>query len=188
MKKTFYIPRGNWPLNFEVYSSFFKRLGYSESETEGDFLVLPGGADIGMRPLRDEYEKKVYSEYTVKGRPIIGICRGMQLVLSEGGASMIPHIPDDYFDVKHTTLSGNWRGQSTWHTTSLGFTTNSRHHQGFCSLPNDWRLLDSTSDGIVEAVTDGQVFGVQWHPEREEMWNTLAMDWFVSTLKNHLND
>lgn len=185
--KTFYIPIGNWPLNFEVYSSFFRKLGYIPGTEESDFLVLPGGADLGVRHLRDEFEKKEYASYISKGKQVVGICRGMQLALSEDGALLIPHIPDVYHDVKHTTLNGNWRGQSTWHTTRLGFSTNSRHHQGFVDVPCDWKVLDSTDDGIVEAVNDGRTFAVQWHPEREEMWNTQAMDWYVETLKKHLN-
>ncbi len=184
----FYIPKGNWPLNFEIYSSFFKRLGYEESEGEADFLILPGGADLGARPLRDQFETEVYTKYVSSGKKIVGICRGFQLALSLDGANLIPHIPDEYFDVKHTTLSGNWRGQSTWHYTSLGFLTNSRHHQGFSDVPCDWEILDKTSDGIIEAAKDSHTFAVQWHPEREEMWNTNAMDWYASELKTHLNN
>lgn len=185
--KTFYIPQGNWPLDFASYSNFFKRLGFTQVDDGGDFLVLPGGADLGVRPIRDAFEKKTYAEYILKDLPIVGICRGMQLALAEDGGKLIDHIPDEFFSVKHTTLTGNWRGPSTWHTTSLGFSTNSRHHQGFSEVSEGWEILDSTSDGIVEAVKDKHTFAVQWHPEREEMWNTKAMDWYVETLKKHLN-
>lgn len=185
--KSFYIPQGNWPLNFSSYSSFFQRLGFKQVDKDGDFLVLPGGADLGVRPLRDEFEKRVYAKYLIKDLPVIGICRGMQLALSEDGSKLIEHIPDKFFEVKHTTITGNWRGQSTWHTTSLGFSTNSRHHQGFSEVSEEWTILDSTSDGIIEAVVDKHTFAVQWHPEREEMWNTKAADWYVETLKKHLN-
>jgi len=188
LKPTFYIPKGNWPLTFDVYSSFFEKLGYTQSDKEADFLVLPGGSDLGVRPNRDAFEKETYASYIMKGKPIVAICRGMQLAISEDGGHLIPHIPDEYNEVKHTTISGHWKGQSTWHTTHLGFSTNSRHHQGFSSVPCDWEILDYTSDGIIEAATDGRTFAVQWHPEREEMWKTNALDWYIESLKKHLNN
>ena len=183
----FYIPVGNWPVTFELYSSCFKKLGYQEGGEDSDFLILPGGSDLGVRPIRDEFEKKVYATYILKGKPVIGICRGMQLTIAEDGGKLIPHIPDEYHDVKHTAITGNWKGQSTWHQTQLGFSTNSRHHQGFSEVPCDWSVLDYTDDGIIEAATDGKTFAVQWHPEREEMWNTNALDWYIESLKKHIN-
>jgi gamma-glutamyl-gamma-aminobutyrate hydrolase PuuD len=186
LKTTFYIPKGNWPLNFEVYSSFFKKLGYTQREDEGDFLVLPGGSDLGVRPNRDLFESENYANYITKGRPIAAICRGMQLSIVDDGGILIPHIPDVLEDIKHTTLTGHWKGQSTWHKTSLGFLTNSRHHQGFTDIPDGWTVLDKTSDGIIEAATDGHTLAVQWHPEREEMWKTNALDWYVEELQKML--
>jgi gamma-glutamyl-gamma-aminobutyrate hydrolase PuuD len=46
--------------------------------------------------------------------------------------------------------------------------------------------LDKTSDDIIEAATDGHTLAVQWHPEREEMWKTNALEWYVEELQKML--
>lgn len=186
MKQTFYIPTGDWPLNLKEYQSFFQYLGYIPSDTDADFLVLPGGSDIGDRPNRDDSEKKSLENYVSQKKPVIGICRGMQLVLSEDGGKLIKHIPAECEQLIHTTINGYWTGQSTWHITNLGFSTNSRHHQGFWHLPEDWCLVDATSDGIVEAASKNNLFLVQWHPEKQEMRKTAALEWYVENLKKFL--
>jgi len=182
---TFHIPRGQWPLDFDLYKNFFERLGFEERE-EGDFLVLPGGADLGVRVARDEHEKQKYHEYISSNRPVIGICRGFQLAMIESGACLIEHLPDNFNQIKHTTLTGDWRGSSAWHTTKLGLLTNTRHHQGFSEVPDGWKIIDSTIDSVVEAGVSSHCFGVQWHPEKEEMKKTGAEEWYVEFLRYYL--
>jgi putative glutamine amidotransferase len=48
---------------------------------------------------------------------------------------------------------------------------NSSHHQSVKELPQDWRLLARSSDGVIEAACsdDGRMVGVQWHPEHDKM-------------------
>ena len=184
--KSFYIPAGDWPLDYETYSSFFKRLGFQEKTSDADFLVLPGGADLHVRVNRDKAETDAYAFYVSQKKPVIAICRGMQLVCSLNNNELITHIPNISQEIKHTTLSDHWMGQSAWHITSLGFSTNSRHHQGFNQLNESWIVLDKTPDGIIEAAKRENIFGVQWHPERKEMQGTRAEEWYVEELKKTL--
>lgn len=180
----YYLPTGDWPLNERPFHNLMSFLGYELGDLENsDFLLLPGGSDIGVRTNRDEYEIMCYNLYRSKDLPIIGICRGMQLMLHLNGAELIQHIPDITQDLMHTTLTAHWTGESSWHITDLGFSTNSRHHQGFMSIPSDWEMIDKTKDGIIEAVKRDNEFGVQWHPELPEMRNTDALEWFVSQLE-----
>lgn len=183
---TFYIPQGDWPLDYEAIFAFFIKLGYTPIEEGGDFLVLPGGTDLNVRPNRDAFEIACFDEYNAKGLPIIGLCRGFQLSVIRQGGLILHNIPSINY-IKHTTVTGGWMGKSSWHKTSLGFQTNTRHHQGFLGLPHGWKVLDITPDGIIEAGAHENIFGVQWHPEREEMIKTKADEWFVETLKKHLN-
>jgi gamma-glutamyl-gamma-aminobutyrate hydrolase PuuD len=186
MKKTFYIPTGDWPLNLQEYILFFEYLGYQYTTSDADFLILPGGADLGDRPLRDCDEKKSLKDYVSLKRPIVGICRGMQLVISESGGKLIKHIPDEHNQIIHTTINGHWTGQSAWHLTNLGFSVNSRHHQGFSELPPDWEKLDYTYDGIIEAASKDNIFLVQWHPEKREIRNSKAIEWYSENLRKYL--
>lgn len=169
----------------ENYQELMEEAGFVETDMiSANVLLLPGGADIGMNPERDELESAAYNEWTTNHKPVIGICRGMQMMLTINGAEMITHIPDVLKEKMHTTLSGDWLGQSSWHNTSIGLLTNSRHHQGFIEVPEGWLTLDCTSDGIIEAVQRDNQFGVQWHPEHPEMKKTPARDWWIKMAKS----
>lgn len=185
---TYYIPSGSWPLNDKPYELLMNKIGYKRAalQRDADFLLLPGGIDIGINIIRDAAELADYTFFKESGRLVIGICRGLQFILSQEGGTLITHIPDVTNQLQHTTITGHWQGDSSWHTTRLGFSANSRHHQGFLEVPPGWNVLDSTSDGIVEAAACGNGFGVQWHPEHPEMNNTKAQDWFIWKLENTL--
>jgi putative glutamine amidotransferase len=183
----YYLQSGDWPFNEQPYHDMMKRLGYSQGELHtSDFLLLPGGADLGARPNRDTAEIVAYQYFRVDQLPVIGICRGMQLMLYLNGAQLIEHLPDISEDLLHMTVTDHWTGESSWHLTEAGIVTNSRHHQGFMSIPQDWSVIDKTRDGIIEAVKRDNEFGVQWHPELPEMCGTSAFDWFVYQLEKTL--
>ena len=191
---TYYIPTGEFPLYIEPYLVLMEKAGYSREEDPNiaDFLLLPGGADIGMRDGRDEYEIYLYKKYRELGKPIIGICRGLQLMiyLNEKGPALIEHIPDYTKEILHTTITGDWKGESAWHTTEIGLFVNSRHHQGvFLGDVNKYKVIDMTSDGIVEAIENKETkeFAVQWHPEHSEMIDTPAQEWFICRLQKIIN-
>jgi len=156
------------------------------SEESAQILVLPGGSDIGTFPDRDWIEATLYRDWTATGKPVIGICRGLQMMMHLTGAKIIKHIPDESEKIMHTALTGHWTGRSSWHTTKLGLLTNSRHHQGFLSAPSEWEVLDMTNDGIIEAIRQPRQLAVQWHPERDEMINTKALEWWVEEVKKIL--
>lgn len=187
---TYYIPIGEFPLEIEPYINLMFKAGYSREEDpeNADFLLLPGGADIGMRPVRDEWEIYLYKRFRELGRPIIGICRGLQLMinLNESGNAFVNHIPDYAKEIIHTTISGDWKGQSSWHTTQNGLLVNSRHHQGVKEKEvTQYEVIDVTSDAIVEAIENKETkeFAVQWHPEHMEMNGTPAQEWFICKLQ-----
>lgn len=181
----FFIPSGSWPYNYEPYKSLCFSMGWSEGNIKNaDILILPGGADIGINKERDDIETELSNKWIDKNKPIIGICRGMQMLLHLSGNKIINHIPDIQNTILHTTIDSNWKGFSNWHyTLKLGLLTNSRHHQGFNNVSDDWDVLDYTSDGIIESVQKNNIFAVQWHPERIEMVNTDALSWWKETTK-----
>jgi gamma-glutamyl-gamma-aminobutyrate hydrolase PuuD len=187
MTKTYYLPIGSWPLNDQPYHKLFSSIEWQSTDVkDADVLVLPGGSDIGDRHDRDSVEFHLYSEWSLSGRPVVGICRGMQVMLHQNSGRLVTHIPDETTQIMHTTMTSYWRGQSSWHSTEAGLLTNSRHHQGFTTVPPGWEVLDKTSDGIIEAVRKDNQFAVQWHPEKTEMINTVALQWWVEQVKKIL--
>ncbi len=161
-----------------------------------DGIIFTGGVDLaplyyGENPIkevhsisaeRDEYElklfKKVYNAYI----PILGVCRGMQLInvalngtLYQDINAQLPnslgHYPEDtradvlYHSVKLEEDSIPFKIFKT-HDIKV----NSTHHQSVKDLGKGLKASAYSQDGIIEAMesisTDGQfILGVQWHPE-----------------------
>jgi len=184
--KKYWIPVGDWHIGtgYDQARHFMQTLGYGEASTqaEADILMLLGGADLGKKPNRDAFEYACIEYARDNGQQIFGVCRGMQILLASTGVELISHIPDVPLLLEHRTLTGNWKGQSGWHTTDLGLLVNTRHHQGALKA-DGWEILDRYSDGIIETVYRKNEFGVQWHPEHPEMYNTFANQWLAEELK-----
>lgn len=173
-------------------------LGLREIVDDLDGLILQGGSDVsprsyGEEPLRpewagdfarDQYEIDLLREFLARDRPILGVCRGIQLLnVAFGGtlyqdiatqvAGAIPHRDWEIYDANHheIELSGPWlRGL---HGGMLRAEVNSIHHQGLRILGDGLRVEAlSLPDGLVEAVRLGSereyVVGVQWHPEFQD--------------------
>ena len=170
-----------------------------------DGLVLQGGADVspgsyGEEPLRqdwagdrvrDVYEIELVHEFIEAGKPVLGICRGAQLInVALGGslyqdvATQLPesqrHVTDEYEKNLHeirfapgSGLARLYRGIERPHVTSI-------HHQSIKALGRGLKAEAwSEPDGIVEAVRGagpGYVFAVQWHPEFHHAGNQGALD------------
>jgi putative glutamine amidotransferase len=160
-----------------------------------DGLVLSGGIDIHPRfygnistnyagapdvfnEARDEFEIAAFQMAQENNLPVLGICRGMQLInvihngsmLQDLGSIVKPvHIgnPDKSHDIKiepGTILSGIIRNETT--------ATNSAHHQAIDKLGVDLVINAVSADGVIEGIErkqpDGKPFllAIQWHPER----------------------
>jgi putative glutamine amidotransferase len=160
-----------------------------------DGLVLQGGADIapesyGEKALhadwagdrvRDRYEIDLFNSFVAAGKPVLGICRGCQLINVALGGTLFQDIPTqvdtavshrdtDQYDrtlhgvnlVRGTRLAALYPG-----TTQAKI--NSIHHQAVKDLGKDLVIEAlGVPDGIVEAIRwrgPSYVFGMQWHPE-----------------------
>lgn len=128
-------------------------------------LLLPGGGDIGER--LDEPERKLIQSFVQSGRPILGICRGMQALNVYFGGDLYSHIPGHQQprgDLIHGTLAVGQLARLLGRRPAV----TSNHHQALRHLGQGLQAVQVTPDGVIEAVAHVAlpVWGVQWHPER----------------------
>jgi gamma-glutamyl-gamma-aminobutyrate hydrolase PuuD len=142
-------------------------------------LLLCGGADIGKDPERDEKEFIWIKQALDTNQPIIGICRGMQILNHYFGGQVKDledyiveeHTVDEFSD--NTDHSGR---KSHFHLIQdLDGNTvnvNSRHHQHCSQIADNFRVTHISYPGyaVVEGIEDidRKIWAVQWHPERME--------------------
>lgn len=174
---------------------------------ELDALVLQGGADVspltyGETPLkpewegdriRDMYEIDLLQEFVSAGKPVLGICRGLQLInvafggtlyqdiATQGGADHLPHHNSHAYDQHYhsiTLVAGS--GLAKLYPTLGNIRVNSIHHQAVKTLGKD--LVSealSVADNVIEAIRwqgPSSVVGVQWHPEFHDPADTSLLD------------
>ena len=158
-----------------------------------DGLILQGGADIcptayGEKPIcpewggdsvRDAYEMELLHEFMEAKKPVLGICRGMQLMNIALGGSLyqdLPtqfpqvgvHLSPDYDRYSHWVDFSPGGKMAKWYDEKKGGNVVSIHHQAVNRLGKDVVVEARSSDGVIEAISwigRSFVFGVQWHPE-----------------------
>jgi len=161
-----------------------------------DGLMLAGGADIDPSfygqeaeeetvdtiPERDRFEIAVARGALERDLPVLGICRGMQLINVALGGTLFQHLPGRFGHHEHRRVPGSFDGADhdvevepdTLAMEVIGearHATKSHHHQGIDKL-GDGLVVSATSalDGLPEAIElpDKRfVLGVQWHPEAD---------------------
>lgn len=132
------------------------------SEMNVNGFILSGGNDLGESPVRDIFEYKVIS-YAIKfGLPLLGICRGMQMINTFFGGSITP--VENHVRTEHE-ISGST-------ALKMPRIVNSYHNFGIQkrTIGNGLVVLAQSEDSIVEAVQheEHKILGIMWHPEREE--------------------
>lgn len=174
-----------------------------DSGADLDGLVIPGGGDInpkifgqpnlGSSEIDDALDEKqlwAVDTFVRTGRPVLGICRGMQVLNVYFGGTLIQHLKNWEFhtspnqDLIHATkaLPGSWLEKLY----GSDFFVNSRHHQAVGKLgkglipvqyaasgvPSFFGAPPGDDMGVMEPVVEGfwheglPVYGIQWHPER----------------------
>ena len=154
-----------------------------------DGLVISGGADVDParygedplpttfrpRPERDAWELAVLDAAYARGLPVLGVCRGMQVMAVHAGGSLVQHVPDV---VGH---DGHDPGADAFGDTVVQVEPDSRlasvlgggepvachHHQSVREHPG-FTAVAWAADGLLEAIeAPGETFrlAVQWHPE-----------------------
>jgi GMP synthase-like glutamine amidotransferase len=119
-------------------------------------VLLSGGADIGALPERDRAEERLLAFARANRLPVLGICRGMQMMAVWSGAGLGP--VRGHVRVRHR-LQGE-----------LGGEANSFHNLALTACPPGFRVTARSEDGSIEAIRNDSLSweGWMWHPEREE--------------------
>jgi putative glutamine amidotransferase len=166
-----------------------------------DALVLGGGADIdptiqdvephpetiGTNPVRDRFEMALARRAMERGIPLLGVCRGMQIMNVAYGGTLHQHLPERLGHHRHRPTPGEWAEHevrlapgSLASRASGGerLTIKSHHHQGIGELGRGFEETGwATDDDTVEAIEspDGRfALGVLWHPEEDPEDRVIA--------------
>lgn len=140
--------------NSDAGISLFQRL---RSELAG--VVLTGGNDLmqygGDSPSRDAMEREVFRQSRECGLPILGVCRGMQLIIDEYGGRL-------------QALKGHVTAEQDIVFQGENRRVNSYHNWGAVDLPDGLQSCGQSKDGVIKAMVnqDHSVMGIMWHPER----------------------
>lgn len=154
-----------------------------------DAVVISGGADVnparygetpgahtsGWRDDRDVSEYALLDAADDLGLPVLGICRGMQIMASRAGGRLNQHVPDLVGDDRHSPGPGVYgpvaintvAGTRLADILGTDLTVPCHHHQSVVEAPG-FAFSAYADDGgpeAMEALGDRFVVAVQWHPE-----------------------
>lgn len=211
MKKILIAGRENATEN---YVDILKYLGaepvvtlHPESVYSFDGLLLPGGGDIcpsyfdqpvidtrTADPELNRLQFHVLYQFFHTHKPILGICKGMQLINVFFGGDIRQHLEKDGLH--------QWNGKDQWHGTvsekssilyklyGPKYNVNSAHHQSIHNVGQDLTVIQHSTDGIPEGISHEflPILGVQWHPERmcfshkksDAVSGTAVFRWFLN--------
>lgn len=162
-----------------------------------DGILLAGGEDIelsgthhaeleGHTPhlLRSETELRLLSWAKAEKKPVLGICRGMQLISIDSGGHLYLDLEEEFkTDTNHYVNGSHEACLTHAHRVDLETSSclsqwlqsdstlvNSIHHQGIAHVGPELMVSATAEDGLIEAVESTPsaphlLFGVQWHPE-----------------------
>lgn len=142
-------------------------------------LILCGGADIGRDPERDKKEFVWIKQALDSGQPIIGLCRGMQILNYYFGGT-VEDLPDTIVEehkAANFAENNDHSGKpSRFHAVeSIDgklIQVNSRHHQHCKEIASNFHITHRSypMNSIIEGFEDetNKIWAVQWHPEKME--------------------
>ncbi|MFZ0088971.1 MAG: gamma-glutamyl-gamma-aminobutyrate hydrolase family protein [Solirubrobacteraceae bacterium] len=162
-----------------------------------DGLILAGGNDVdpaaygadphpetrNTTPDRDAFEIALTVRAVELDMPVLGICRGMQILNIAFGGTLLQHLPDVLRHADHRRVAGSFDGSdhdvrlvpdslAAQAAGELVHSTKSHHHQGVDVIGEGLMVTGASAlDDLVEAIelpSHRFVLGVQWHPEADE--------------------
>ena len=171
-------------------------------------FLLPGGKDIDptfyqetpimelgeVDTALDRYQMAVLDLAMAQGKPVLGICRGIQVVNVALGGSLFQDIQSQFRTptLKHTQATGDADhsidivpGSRLYGLFGPHIMVNSRHHQSIKEPGKDLVITARAADGVIEAAQHNTlpIDLVQWHPERMMQHNGIMLPLFEAFVK-----
>lgn len=150
-----------------------------------DGLILPGGADIDptlfgekingsrkIEPERDRRQLEILRIFLDANKPVLGICKGHQLLNVAFGGKLCQHIPEyevhQWIEHDQAHQSHCLPGCFLSGLYGTEFPINSAHHQAVIDPAKGFHAIQWAPDGVLEAMIHESrpIIGLQWHPER----------------------
>ncbi|WP_199348372.1 gamma-glutamyl-gamma-aminobutyrate hydrolase family protein [Microcoleus sp. FACHB-SPT15] len=157
-----------------------------------DGLVFTGGGDLdpvtyngaphpkvyGVDSERDASELALAKLALMADKPVLGICRGLEVLMVASGGDLVQHVPDEFGETilhrQELLIPAEHRVHilpdsqlaSMIGTTEISVV--SWHHQAVRTAPLGWRVVAKAPDGVIEALEHEDHpwgFALQWHPE-----------------------
>ena len=169
-----------------------------------DGFLIPGGQDVSPElygaeklefcgvniPQRDEMDALILKEAIRRDKPVLGICRGHQLMNAVLGGTLYQDLPAQFGEAVCHRMTPPYDAQAHEVTLVAGtplaellgmekLGVNSRHHQAIRALAPCLKPMAVAADGLVEAVYHPDcrfVWGLQWHPERDALGDSGEVD------------
>jgi putative glutamine amidotransferase len=165
--------------------------GHADAMLDGlDGLLLSGGGDIdpehyggvavpavaGVDPSRDAWELALVARAIERDLPVLGVCRGAQVINVAAGGTLIVDLPTvtdvlhraaDRFEEDVHPVEVRPGSRLAWAMARETAGVNTLHHQAVDRVGRGLRAVAWGPDGVIEAVEGktARVLGVQWHPE-----------------------
>ena len=163
-----------------------------------DGLIFTGGGDVSpdcfggddhptiysLDSERDQFELKLAELALASVIPVLGICRGLQVLnLASKGEKLVPHVPEVFNQILHRIEPATLETRAEPANHLVHVTPGSRladivqtdaipvvswHHQAIKVVPPHWQLAAQAPDGLIEAIEYSRhpwMLALQWHPE-----------------------
>ncbi len=163
-----------------------------ERINEFDGMIIPGGADVDPKfygeenyaceeidTALDEITLQAINYCVQHNKPILGICKGQQILNVAFGGTLKQDIPNHRRVLHNIKIEGknlldDYMGEN--------YLSGSRHHQCIDKLGKDLTVIARAEDGTIEAIMHNtkKIIGVQWHPE--DMEDNIVFDIFKTML------